>query len=67
MLPQYTSKAVLQEIQDLETYIATLLMKCTWMMKTYSRPVTNSPIGGFSRDVRHVAKTGVPTTLSPKS
>jgi len=47
------------------TYTATLLMICNRMTEMYPRPVTNSPIGGFSRDVRHAAETVVPITLSP--
>jgi len=34
-------------------------------MKMYPRLVINSPVGGFFRDVRHVAETAVPTTSSP--
>jgi len=49
VLPQYTSKAVLQETQDLEN------LHCD----------QSPPIRELSRDVRHVAETAVPTTLSP--
>jgi len=34
-------------------------------MRMYPRLVMNSPVGGFFRDVRHVAETAVPTTSSP--
>jgi len=34
-------------------------------MKRYPRPVMNSPVGGFFRDVRHLAETAVLTTSSP--
>ena len=66
VLPQYTSKAVLQETQDLEN------LHCDSADDMHSDDedvstafLTNSPIGGFSRDVQHVAETAVPTTLSP--
>ena len=65
VLPQYISKAVLQETQALENLHCDSADDIHSEEKDVPRPVTNSPIGGSSRDVSLVAETAVPTTLSP--
>ena len=65
MQPQYTSKAVLQETQDLENIHCDSADDMRLEDEDVSTACDELTSRRLFRDVRHVAETAVPTTSSP--